>query len=75
MGIYKFTNKINGKIYIGMSNDIQRRYREHLYLSCKKQDTYFHQALHKYGIDNFDFQIVETYDNISREELGKREQY
>ena len=25
IGIYKYTNKINGKIYIGLSNDIQRR--------------------------------------------------
>ena len=29
IGIYKITNKINGKIYIGQSNDIYRRFYEH----------------------------------------------
>src|SRR5574344_371846 len=29
IGIYKITNKINGKCYIGQSNDIERRWREH----------------------------------------------
>ena len=31
IGIYKITNKINGKIYIGQSNDIKRRFLEHTY--------------------------------------------
>ncbi len=29
IGIYKITNKINGKCYIGQSNDIERRWKEH----------------------------------------------
>ena len=29
-GIYKITNKINGKCYIGQSVDIKRRWREHI---------------------------------------------
>ena len=29
IGIYKITNKSNGKMYIGQSNDIQRRFYEH----------------------------------------------
>lgn len=29
IGIYKITNKINGKMYIGQSNDIERRFKEH----------------------------------------------
>ena len=28
-GIYKIQNKQNGKIYIGQSNDIERRIKEH----------------------------------------------
>lgn len=58
IGIYKITNKINGKSYIGQSIDIKRRWREHrnseglntnpLYLDFKK-----------YGIKNFNFEILE----------------
>ena len=29
IGIYKITNNINGKIYIGQSNNIERRFQEH----------------------------------------------
>lgn len=34
-GIYKITNNINGKIYIGQSIDIERRFKQHL----KKSNT------------------------------------
>ena len=30
MGIYKITNKINGKVYIGMSVDIEGRWKGHI---------------------------------------------
>lgn len=29
-GIYKFTNKINNKSYIGQSSDLEARYKKHL---------------------------------------------
>ena len=31
IGIYKITNKISGKTYIGQSNNIERRFKEHKY--------------------------------------------
>ena len=57
IGIYKFTNKINGKIYIGQSIDIEHRRKEHLRY---KDESYFHRSLMKYGNDNFDFEILES---------------
>lgn len=75
IGIYKYTNKINGKVYIGLSNDIQRRSWEHQYFANCVQDTYFHRALHKYGKENFEFEVLETFDENNREILGEREQY
>ena len=44
IGIYKFTNNINNKIYIGLSNDIERRYREHINNAMLGKD---HVYLHK----------------------------
>lgn len=58
IGIYKITNLINGKIYIGKSINIQRRFKEHSNVNNHK-DTWLYQAMDKYGIDNFEFEVVE----------------
>ena len=68
IGIYKITNKINGKIYIGQSNDIQRRFKEH----CYKKETPIEKAIHKYGKDNFNFEIIEE---CPLNQLNERETY
>lgn len=69
-GIYKITNKLNGKCYIGQSVDIYNRWHEHKYADCK--DSVIHRAIKKYGKDNFSFEILEK---IPREELNEREIY
>lgn len=58
IGIYMIQNKINGKIYIGQSIDIKRRWREHKNNS-KNRNCYFYCALRKYGIENFSFSVLE----------------
>lgn len=58
-GIYKFENLINGKIYIGQSIDIERRYREH---KSMNKDSTFMDAVKKYGFENFKFDIIEECD-------------
>lgn len=75
IGIYKYTNLINGKIYIGLSNDIQRRRHEHQNLANSGDDAAIHKAIRKYGIENFSFEILETFDREDRELLGEREKY
>lgn len=57
IGVYKFTNKLNRKVYVGKSKKIEERYYQHIY-KAKKRDTHFHKALDKYGIDNFDFEVL-----------------
>ena len=69
IGIYKFTNKINGKIYIGQSIDIEHRRKEHLRY---KDESYFHRSLMKYGNNNFDFEILEECDIM---QLDEKERY
>lgn len=81
IGIYKFTNKINKKSYIGQSINIERRKEQHLcnYLNKKTGDynCQFHQAIRKYGFYNFDFEILEKFspEEFSKEELNYYEIY
>lgn len=69
IGIYKFTNKINGKSYIGQSNNIERRFNDHLYYE-NNRDMIFNRALKKYGLSNFTFEVIEE---CSLEELDEKE--
>lgn len=73
--IYKITNKINGKAYIGKTTrTVQDRWKEHLYDStkrrCEKRPLY--RAIGKYGADSF---TVETLEEVDLENLSEREMY
>ncbi len=72
--IYKCTNKINNKIYIGQtSRTVNERKDEHLNESFKKlSKTHFHRALRKYGIENF---IWKKLENVMIENLNEKEEY
>ncbi len=70
-GIYKITNKVNGKCYIGQSNDIHRRWKQELAPNAKL-NPHLARAFEKYGIDNFEFEIIEE---CQREHLNEREQF
>lgn len=70
IGIYKITNNINGKCYIGQSIDIQRRWEEHLYKNS--HCLLLKYALHKYGVNNFTFEVIEE---CQPEDLNNREIY
>lgn len=59
--IYKITNLINGKSYIGQTNDFQRRQQEHKkrgYGTEGQKPLYY--AFDKYGLENFSFEIIEA---------------
>lgn len=68
-GIYKVTNKINGKVYIGQSVDIGRRWRQHM---TAEDDSYFHKAIQKYGVENFEWEVIEQ---CKKKDLDEREVY
>jgi group I intron endonuclease len=72
-GIYKITNKINGKFYIGLSNNIKRRFKFHRTPASRNSNPKYplYAAILKYGLKNFDFSILEIVDDISL--LNKRE--
>ena len=60
-GIYKIENKINHKIYIGQSNDIETRWTHHKWElnNHKHSNNHLQKAWDKFGEENFIFEIVE----------------
>ena len=80
-GIYLITNKINGKIYIGQSIDIHRRYSEHKRSGQPEKYSHkgerdlnspIHLAMQKYGVENFTLSILEE---CSKEQLNEKQKY
>lgn len=71
IGIYKITNLVNGKIYIGQSIDIQRRFCDHRCIS-HESNRHLKYALQKYGKDNFKYEVLEECDESI---LDERERY
>lgn len=66
--IYKFTNKLNGKAYIGKTKNFERRLSEHL----KKDDClYIYRAIKKYGLASFLIEFLE--ENLPFEEAKEKE--
>ena len=59
-GIYKITNKINNKVYIGASKNIKYRWTKHKfdYKNKKVKKLLLHEDMYKYGIENFEFEII-----------------
>lgn len=55
--IYKVTNLVNGKIYIGYDSDWPTRMRQHLG-AYKRAKYIFYKAIVKYGWDNFSWECI-----------------
>lgn len=71
IGIYKIENKLNGKVYIGQSNDIERRFKEHQ-TKGKTSRIPVDVTIKKYGKDKFTYEVVEE---TSIEDLNNRESF
>lgn len=57
--LYKITNLVNGKMYIGVTKDPEKRKRQHFHSYPTKGKNYpIRHALKKYGKDNFSFEII-----------------
>ena len=67
--VYKHTNKINGKVYIGQTKDCLNRWKPSSYVGS----TYFYHAIQKYGWNNFQHEFLKT--NLTQEEADYWERY
>ena len=75
IGIYKITTKHNGKIYVGSSDDIEKRIKMHI--SRLKRNVhhsiFLQNVFNKHGVTNLEFSIIE--ELLSSETKLEREQY
>ncbi len=73
MFIYKITNKINGKSYIGQTiRSIRERWENHKTTAkYLKRDTYLYKAIRKYGLENFTIEEIDGANSLS--ELNYKE--
>ena len=73
MIIYRALNIINGKSYIGQTQDdrLEKRIEEHLLYAKQSPKNAFHRAINKYGAANFEFTVIEW--DIPVEQIDARE--
>jgi group I intron endonuclease len=75
-GIYKITNKINNKVYIGQSINIQERWRNERsrcnQVNSDEYESHLSRAFRLYGLENFSFEILEECSVEKLDELEKK---
>lgn len=75
--IYKITNQINNKIYIGQTVNWDERYRHHRQEAYRKNTENakrpIYRAIRKHGLKNFKFEIIDIADD--KAELDNLEIY
>ena len=71
--VYKITNLINNKIYIGQTTEsLKKRWKRHCGYQLNDK-TYLHNTMKKYGIKNFSIEIIDMAKN--QEELDEKEYF
>jgi group I intron endonuclease len=78
IGIYSINNNVNGKRYIGKSKNIDRRIWAHFNLLKKELPTravnrHLFAAVKKYGIENFSWEVLESFEELDDSILADRE--
>ncbi len=74
MIVYKATNNVNGKMYIGQTvKTLEYRRKKHNKSVKEGNCPYFYRALLKYGKDNFKWEVICICPNVDI--LNEQEQY
>lgn len=75
IGVYLIINKINNRKYVGSSSNIYKRWRTHINNSKSVTSKYYDYPLYtdfrKYGINNFEFVILETCSDKDKIDLER----
>lgn len=79
MYIYCYKNKTNGHKYVGQTKNLKSRYSAHK--SCaynkdsKDYNSLFHQKIREYGLENFEFYVLEEINSGDLGLINEREIY
>ena len=73
-GVYKITNTVTGKFYIGSSKDVKIRWKSHKWPSMWKRypNNPMYLDMQKYGVDKFEFQILAEVEEDKLKEAEQR---
>lgn len=75
IGVYSITNVLNNKKYIGSSFNIYDRWKGHRVKMLNDQSNKrLQNAINKYSIENFKFEILESFNKITKDQLVQIEQ-
>jgi group I intron endonuclease len=72
--VYLITNIANNKVYIGISKDVEKRWKKHLQISnnTKSKHNYaIHKAIKKYGQENFSLIILKSLETLNEAKLSE----
>ena len=69
--LYMILSEVTPKVYIGQTTNPDKRWARHLYEASAGKGYAIHNAMRKYGIDAFDFIILDTYE--TKEQVDEAE--
>lgn len=77
--IYCYINKINGHKYVGQTNNLSRRIREHRSCALNPKASSYNDLIHvkmrEYGVENFDIEVLEKLYTDDIDIVNEREQF
>lgn len=80
--IYKITNLVNQKVYIGsssISRGYNKRWKEHIRDAWNEDDSkynyHLYAAMRKYGLKNFSYEVIENHIKTPEERAQKEKEY
>lgn len=73
--IYKITNRLDGKVYIGKTTNPKSRWGKHQFEGGPKGklQSPLYKAMREVGIDNFEFEIIETIADATEAKIAEEE--
>jgi group I intron endonuclease len=75
MHIYKITNTVNNKMYIGQTiqKNPKMRWYDHCARTRRGQNNHLYNSMRLYGIENFSWEVIDSANTL--DELNNKEQY